>query len=716
MIEKFFTALLPSIEHIHPLGYWVAFAAALLETALVVGLFVPGSTFLLLLGALAASGSLDFGDLVWFAVAGAFLGDNLNYWLGKRYGTTWTRDGVWFLTPDHFVYARRFFDRHGERSVFLGRFIPSVKEIVPFVAGTVGMRQRTFMLWNVLGAVGWGMLWVGGGYLFGQSLRLAQTWMSRAEMVLLVVLVAGLLLWLIQRLVLRHGRTAWQVVVSLGRSLKEALGHNPYVRRLVRRHPNSIRILTGRIDRAHFYGLPLTLLALAFVAVLALFAGIVEDVVTSDPIVALDHAASQLIAVFRDPAIIPPFARVTILGTPPVVGGLLVVACLLLWLVRRTVAAAGLLLSTLGASAFCLLGKLAFQRPRPLEAVVLESSFSFPSGHATVAIAFYGFLGYLLIRSTSRWNLRVYLFFATAALVLLIGLSRIMLNVHYLSDVWAGYLVGALWLIIGISLNEWLVANGSIVWKVPGERRRSVLAFGLAAVAIAGVIGYVSSRTLPAQVSRTETLVQIDRPVVDVLQADKLSWTTTLLGTPEQPISFVVIAPDENGLVAHLQQNGWLAVDRPALRNMLRLVREGLDDTTAPLAPSFWNGRVNDRAFARSAQRMQGKALATVRIWRTSLRVEQDVVFVGVAREYGGIRWGVLHTVSPDVDAAADDFVASLSAPGDGVAACRQQLVPPVIGAFLLGDRFFSRGQIWLVDLGSASAIARRCAPDRTTP
>ena len=127
MIERLFAAILPFIEHFHLLGYWVAFLAALVETALGVGLLLPGSTLPLLLGALSAGGYLDFGDLMWFAVAGAVLGDNFNYWLGQRYGNRWARRGTWFLSPDHFAHAQRSFDRHGARSVFLGRFIPSVK-------------------------------------------------------------------------------------------------------------------------------------------------------------------------------------------------------------------------------------------------------------------------------------------------------------------------------------------------------------------------------------------------------------------------------------------------------------------------------------------------------------------------------------------------------------------------------------------------------------
>jgi len=187
LIERLFNAILPSIEHFHILGYWVAFFAALLETTLAVGLFLPDSTLLLLLGALAAGSYLDFGGLLWFAVAGAVLGDNFNYWLGGRYGKKWTRGGVWFLIPSHFEQAHRIFGRHGARGIFLWRFIPSIKEIAPFVAGTMGMNYRQFLFWNFLGAIGWGIQWIGGGYLFGQLLKVAQTWMSRAGMVLVPV-------------------------------------------------------------------------------------------------------------------------------------------------------------------------------------------------------------------------------------------------------------------------------------------------------------------------------------------------------------------------------------------------------------------------------------------------------------------------------------------------------------------------------------------------
>ncbi|MBW2312121.1 MAG: VTT domain-containing protein [Deltaproteobacteria bacterium] len=92
--------------------------------------FLPGSTIILFLGAISARGYIDVGDLIWFSAIGAIMGDNINYYLGKRYGAKWVREGFWFLKAQHIEKARHFMDAHGVKSIFLGRFIPSVKWLI----------------------------------------------------------------------------------------------------------------------------------------------------------------------------------------------------------------------------------------------------------------------------------------------------------------------------------------------------------------------------------------------------------------------------------------------------------------------------------------------------------------------------------------------------------------------------------------------------------
>src|SRR5690606_79894 len=135
-------------------------------------------------------------------------------------------------------------------------------------------------------------------------------------------------------------------------------------------------------------------------------------------------------------------------------------------------------------------------RLRPDGAVLLESSYSFPSSHAALSVAFYGFLGYLLIRSVQKWDVRIRLFCGTIGVMLLIGLSGVVLGVHYLSDVWAGYLTGWPWLIRGSSVNEWLAASGRITSNLPVDPDRKAATHFIMLTGIVRVAGYLPAREL----------------------------------------------------------------------------------------------------------------------------------------------------------------------------------------------------------------------------
>ncbi len=257
MVIDLINNILPSIEHFHSVGYWIAFFAALLDTTIGIGLILPGSTIILFLGALSARGYLDVGDLIWFSVLGAMIGDNVNYYLGRRYGAKWLEGGFWLLKANHIEKAKNFMDAHGAKSIFLGRFLPSVKEIVPFIAGSVKMNKRTFMFWNVLGAVGWGFEWVLTGYLFAQSLNVAEWWLSRSGLFVAFLLIFGGIVYFIKWLIIRKGKQFWTIFTSLCQSIKEAVIKNEHVLLWMQKHPRSISFLKSRFDTTIFSGLTL---------------------------------------------------------------------------------------------------------------------------------------------------------------------------------------------------------------------------------------------------------------------------------------------------------------------------------------------------------------------------------------------------------------------------------------------------------------------------
>jgi len=151
---------------------------------------------------------------------------------------------------------------------------------------------------------------------------------------------------------------------------------------------SSISFLQARLDPTAFSGLTLSVFTLRFVYVLALLVGIVEDLITSDPIVAADIRIANLFFAFRTEGLTTVFTWITLLGKSQIILGFMAITVVLLWLWRKTYYIFSFLIAIAGSEAFTNLGRLTFHRPRPTYAVYAEHSFSFPSGHATIAVAF----------------------------------------------------------------------------------------------------------------------------------------------------------------------------------------------------------------------------------------------------------------------------------------------------------------------------------------
>jgi undecaprenyl-diphosphatase len=222
--------------------------------------------------------------------------------------------------------------------------------------------------------------------------------------------------------------------------------------------------------------LKITLLSTAFFCALLLFRGIVEGSLIGNSLVAADISIASLMAEFRNPFLVHLFLWITMLGKWQVVVFFSLVLIAILWIWREGFHFMPFFVTLAGSQVFTFLGKVIIQRPRPMMAVYTAHSFSFPSGHAAVSVAFYGFVAYVLVCRTPMWKRKIKYIFAGTLVVLLIGLSRIYLGVHYMSDVWSGYLIGSFWLIIGISLSrcqgavgpqEVEIQEAQVKWAVP---------------------------------------------------------------------------------------------------------------------------------------------------------------------------------------------------------------------------------------------------------
>lgn len=149
--------------------YAILFLVVFCETGLVVTPFLPGDSLLFACGALAAAApeGMDITTIVIIFFVSAVLGDACNYFIGERLGLKLLQHPKSPIKQAHIDKASDFYARHGHKAIFLARFVPIVRTFAPFVAGIGKMHYLTFAHYNVIGAVTWILIFVGGGYFFG---------------------------------------------------------------------------------------------------------------------------------------------------------------------------------------------------------------------------------------------------------------------------------------------------------------------------------------------------------------------------------------------------------------------------------------------------------------------------------------------------------------------------------------------------------------------
>lgn len=419
--------------------YLIVGVLAFLETGAFVGLLVPGETAMIVGGAVAGLGVIDLYLLIAIAWSMAFLGDSFSFMLGRKLGRGFVlRHGSKVgITRERFEGVEAYFDRHGGKTVLIGRFVGIVRALAPFVAGTSGMGYRAFAPYSILGS---GLQVTSNillGYVFARSID------SAAEYAGLAALILGTLIVVTVTVVVSY--RFFRVAENRAAAVTWMDGHRLTrpITGLGRRLRPQFRFLVDRLTPGGRFGLEFTTLA-AILAVSSFVFIAYANVFSGDPgPTPGDLEAFDIAAAIRTDWLVE-FSKVfTWLGSSAFLAPVIAVTATVLAFNRRWNDLAVLLLASVSIVIAVDVFKEEIARPRPEGGLVSVSSLSFPSGHAAYSVFYTWLVVTIAVRIRPDMARGTALVLSGIALTGLVGLSRVYLGVHYLSDVTAGWALGA---------------------------------------------------------------------------------------------------------------------------------------------------------------------------------------------------------------------------------------------------------------------------------
>lgn len=186
--------------------YLLLFLIVFCETGLVVTPFLPGDSLLFAVGALASrpDSPLSLPWLILLLIVAAILGDAVNYSIGYRVGPrVFSSEKSWLFNKNHLLKTQRFYEKYGGKTIILARFIPIIRTFAPFVAGIGKMQYHRFAVYNIIGGIAWVLIFLVGGYLFGEHPIVKQHF----HIVIVAIIIISILPPIIEYLLARRRAT-----------------------------------------------------------------------------------------------------------------------------------------------------------------------------------------------------------------------------------------------------------------------------------------------------------------------------------------------------------------------------------------------------------------------------------------------------------------------------------------------------------------------------
>lgn len=415
---------------IHPhLAGLISYFVSFLECLVLIGFLIPGAVFMTAIGTLIGIGVLPFTSITLWAIAGAITGDVLSFWIGRHYHHH--SEDFWLFRryPNLLQKGEAFFNKHGGKSIFFGRFIGPIRAILPFIAGMVLMPWRQFLIADIISAIAWAPIYMLPGILLGQASQQLPPEVATKLIIFVVLLL--LFIWLVYSFI--KSCYAW-----FSRLLDKQVA---YLWSFTRNHPR-LKTITALLTDSR-YPQSHAQLALALVCIFCAFGFLIIVISVAHHGIAtyLNEPIYYFMRSLRQQNLDKFFVAITELS-PRVLSifWLLMLFVFLIvnrnfWLVLHW-SLIGLL-----SYGFGELFKHVTHILRPTGLVQTPLGFSFPSGHTLSSITILGFFAVLIALERPKGH-RVIIYGVSSLIIILVMFSRIYLTAHWFSDILGGALLG----------------------------------------------------------------------------------------------------------------------------------------------------------------------------------------------------------------------------------------------------------------------------------
>jgi len=461
-----------------------------------------------------------------------------------------------------------------------------------------------------------------------------------------------------------------KLIKSITKSVSHGIKDDPELRRIYEKHPKIFRFIKNRLTPNEKYGLYLTIGSLFTLFFIYLFFEVLQSYTGQTALIRVDLRIINLVSHFRTSNLNQFMLFITYLAKGEIITVAVIFTLIILFLLHKWSYIQSLLVFVLGGELFVWIIKNIIDRPRPplTEALVTETSYSFPSGHTFVSVAFYGLITFFLFDSLKKKSLKIISLILGIILVILIGVSRIYLGAHWPSDVLASYASGLAWLSIIITITHIKKKFNLKIIQSPNLKHKTIITITIFLIIIFSAIVYFFYKNHPLKnINKTETskIIIQNNEINTKLFENLPKISESITGAAAEPINIIIVANQETLNKAFLD-SGWFLLDQISFKTTNKIINNFIKRQTyseTPGLPVFWDTHSNDLGFGKPESNTSRQH---IHLWETSfITQDNQTIWVGTAHfdkeiKTKGIFILPIHTIDEMVDNEREEIKNSL--------------------------------------------------------